>query len=296
MSSLSVLLNDARSETSKSLRNAESLNASHRVLRHDLNQIERQYLESCTASEARIATSVFAALRPALETPLAVTVEMVEPSDVDGETASTGGQNNIAKIALFAALVAVLGLLFVMLFLERAWLSFAITCVLTVLLTGLTMLVSNKRSLVIKDSQQSKTESVLRFDANALLNRIGQAFDTVEGIVRTVKESRPAVGRKTLESEHIWVVELCQDLLSGLYTNDQRDFVSAARRVPQQLRLEGLRVLTHAEVAETPEVSADSLFEFDPIADGHHDEPQTVYPAIMRGERVIRKGRVLRPA
>jgi hypothetical protein len=120
-----------------------------------------------------------------------------------------------------------------------------------------------------------------------------EAFRIIDDVIAlTENPVRPKVVE--LEQQHPEIVDLFHEMLSATALSDRDALESLSRnRVPLVLRQAGLAVMSFAPVED---VLATQFFDLEPMLDAACNEPVEMYPAVLRGDNVVRRGRVAVPS
>lgn len=131
----------------------------------------------------------------------------------------------------------------------------------------------------------------IRVDTTALLDNLAQALNTIDIAVTSVEEANKPLAASGLE-ELTEILDLLQRLIGASFLDNPLMALELAKLVPQILFKQGIRVQNYQP---DDAQSLREYFEFEPSIDPTAQEYVTLTPALLKGERLLRRGRAIEP-
>lgn len=259
MKTLRGLLDVCAAQLGRGLDAASSMDDAAYVLRTALGAIGNEYVADLSLSQARSIQSLLGAVQAAARGIAAVTVVGTGPSEEPG-----GGPRVIRVFGLLDDLL---------------------------------------NALLGTEARDPATPAVrLGLDGKVLVAQLGEALD---GIDWAMEESSrrsldaDATGRDKPGAEpdlgaHPELLEFFQNLVGDLANQDHATLLQRVERVPSLLGDYDIEVERYDPAREHPSgLKPRDLFRFERARDGEGPPHRTVTPALVRGGRVLARGRVL---
>lgn len=289
MQTLSTLFNQGRSELQTELDKATNLKQVVKLVQNRVDRLEKSYINELSVTQVRLVNFFLDTLRQSLST-LATADETQQVDNLEPEpTATSGKRYNRILLKSLQAIVSI-GILVSLFSLARtdagAWMPILLVSVAI----GLEVALQLDKSQPI--SQPVEVPKLpIRVDTTALLDNLAQALNTIDIAVTSVEEANKPLAASGLE-ELTEILDLLQRLIGASFLDNPLMALELAKLVPQILFKQGIRVQNYQP---DDAQSLREYFEFEPSIDPTAQEYVTLTPALLKGERLLRRGRAIEP-
>lgn len=288
MKTLSTLFNNERQSIQKELQKATSIDQVVKLVQNKLDNLEKNYIGELSISQVRQVAFFLETLRQSLATLTAANEKQLElPNKIINQPASP-------KRLILKALQGLIGLgIFGELFsltptAPGAWMAILLTSVLV----GVEVTLQLDKDNPDLEQPQKLIQPSLQIDSNVLLDNIADALNTIDLAIAstsTVKKSLDASGIE--ESPEL--LNLLQRQMGASFLNKPQMALELTKLLPQILMEQGISVQMYRPEQEP---SYREYFDFEPSIDPASKDYITIAPALLKGDRLIRRGRVIEPA
>lgn len=289
MKTLLTLFSKGRSELQTEIDKATSLDAVVKLIQNRLDDLKTMYIGDLSVAQARLVLFFLDTLRQSVATLTAVneTQSRSDPQQIISQT----HPNSILKLLQGIICLGILVLLFS---LTRSapltWMSILLMSVLIGLEAAIQLGKGNSQNS-LDAFQLEAPQIIVRVDSKVLLDNIADALNTID---RAVAQAE-AVKNLDSNSEIEEMPELLNFLqtLMGVSSLENPDMtLELTKLLPQILLEQGIRVQSYRA---NDEHSSRGYFDFEPPIDDAKNYV-TLAPALLKGEQVLRRGRVIEPA
>jgi hypothetical protein len=289
MQTLSTLFNQGRSELQTELDKATNLKQVVKLVQNRVDRLENSYINELSVTQVRLVNFFLDTLRQSLST-LATADETQQVDNLEPDpTATSGKRYNRILLKLLRAIVSI-GILVSLFSLARtdagAWMPLLLVSVAI----GLEIALQLDKSQPISQPVEVPLLPI-RVDTTALLDNLAQALNTVDIAVASVEEANKPLAASGLE-ELTEILDLLQRLIGASFLDNPLMALELAKLVPQILFKQGIRVQNYQP---DDAQSLREYFEFEPSIDPTAREYVTLTPALLKGERLLRRGRAIEP-
>ena len=321
MKTLLALFDERRSDLRAKLEQAEGLQHTVSLLQAELDTMQNRYIGTLTAPQARVVSPMLAVLPLAVGILAAVnepkvwheTPKRARGSDKPRPSWPSGLRwltridladinVQVLKVRMLQGLIC-LGLLSGLLLWTRETLTAWPAMLLVVSLVFLEVSGMPRARRVGPSGHPDAAggpKVTVDVDANMLLDGLASALDVIDRAVPAV--TGPADGRgEPGRSDPIEgvpdLLEVIQNLLAESFRDDAQLTLRRSRELPGVLAQYGVRIETY-ELPESgdPELEPSDWFDFEPSLDPKLADYKTLKPALVKGGRVLQRGRVVTPA
>lgn len=292
MQKLLTLFGKERNALQAEIDKATSLGQVVKVVQSQIDNLERVYLGELNVVQIRLA-SVFletlrqsiAAIAAAYETPANAPSLVDPPTQPSPNRLILKGVQGLICLGILGSLVSLTPRV------PGAWMAILL----------MTVLVGVEVVLQLETRDRAKTSPplqlpptslpVVRIDSKVLLDNLADALQTIDEAIDRAKETNKAIDASGIE-ELPELLNLIQRLMGASFLNRPQMAIEVAKLLPQVLREQGIR----AEIYRPDASESDrNYFDFEPSIDRSAKDSVTVTPALLKGDRVILKGRVIEP-
>lgn len=288
MKTLSTLFNNERQSIQKDIQKATSIEQVVKLVQNKLDNLEKNYIGELSISQVRQAAFFLETLRQSLAT---LTAANEKPPELSNKTTN---QPRSPKSLILKGLQGLVGLgIFGELFsltptAPGAWMAILLTSVLV----GVEVTLQLDKGNPELEQPQKLIQPSLQIDSNVLLDNIADALNTIDLAVAsasTVKKSLDASGIE--ESPEL--LNLLQRQMGASFLNKPQMALELSKLLPQILMEQGISVQMYRPEQEP---SYREYFDFEPSIDPTSKDYITITPALLKGDRLLRRGRVIEPA
>ena len=283
MQTLSTLFSKGRSELQTELDKATDLKQVVKLVQNRVDSLEKTYINELSVTQIRLVNFFLDTLRQSLST-LATTNEI--QSNLEPEPAAIPAKRyNRILLKLLQAIVSI-GILVSLFSLARteagAWMP--------ILLVSVAIGLDNSQPSFSPPVEVPKLAPV-KVDSAALLDNLAQALNTIDIAVASVEEANKPLAASGLE-ELTEILDLLQRLIGASFLDNPLMALELTKLIPQILFKQGIRVQNYQP---DDALSLKEYFEFEPSIDPSTQDYVTLTPALLKGERLLRRGRAIAP-
>lgn len=293
MKTLLTLFGKERNGLEKEIDKATSLDQVVKLVQNRIDNLERVYIGELNVSQVRLATFFLDTLRQSIATLTAANSTEVASPQTKQIINRVSPNNLILKLIQALIGVGIFGSLFPLTqTAPGAWMAI----LLTSLLAGVEVALQ-----LDKGDRQNNSESaqlpetslpVVRVDRQILLDNLADALNTIDTAVVRVADANKPLDASGIE-ELPELLSLIQRLWGASFLDKPQMALELSKLLPQVLMEQGIRAqLYRAEEAHNYR----EYFDFEPNIDRSAKEYITITPALFKGDRLLRRGRVIEPA
>lgn len=293
MRTLLTLFGTERSELQTEINKATSLKQVIKLVQNRIDSLEKNYVGELSVTQVRLVKFFLETLRQSLSTVTAA--DEIKISNVESEqlvTQSVQSSPNNFILKLLQAIVSI-GLLVSLFSLTRtnfeAWMPILLMSVLLGLEAALHF---DKSDRVTSSVPVADPQLQVQVDSKILLDNLAEALNTIDLAVASVEEVNKPLGASGLE-DLTEILDILQRLMGASFLQNPLMALEITKLIPQILIKQGIRVQSYQFSNE--EQSLREYFEFEPSIDPAANDYITVTPALLKGDRLLRRGRVIEP-
>ena len=288
MKTLSTLFNNERQSLEKDIQKAANVEQVVKLVQNKLDELEKNYIGELSITQVRQVAFFLETLRQSLATLTAASEKPLElPNKIVKQEASPKdvilkGLQGLVGLGIFGELFSLTPTA------PGAWMAILLTSVLVGVEVTL-QLDKNKSNL---EQPQKAIKPSIQIDSNVLLDNIADALNTIDLAVAstaTIKKSPDASGVE--ESPEL--LNLLQRQMGASFLNKPQMALELTKLLPQILMEQGIQVQMYRPEQEA---SGREYFDFEPSIDPTSKDYITITPALLKGDRLLRRGRVIEPA
>lgn len=292
MRTLLTLFGTERSELQTEINKATSLKQVSKVVQNRIDSLEKNYVGELSVTQVRLVKFFLETLRQSLSTLTAA--NEIEISDVEPQllTQAVKSSPNNFILKLLQAIVSI-GILVSLFSLTKTNLQAWMPILLMSVLLGLeAALHFDKSDRVTSPVPAIDTQLPVQVDSTVLLDNLAEALNTIDLAVASVEEVNKPLASSGLE-DLTEILDILQRLMGASFLQNPLMALELVKLIPQTLMKQGIRVQSYQISNE--EQSLREYFEFEPSIDAAAKDYITVTPALLKGDRLLRRGRVIEP-
>ena len=292
MRTLLTLFGTERSELQTEINKATSLKQVSKVVQNRIDSLEKNYVGELSVTQVRLVKFFLETLRQSLSTLTAA--NEIEISDVEPQlvTQAVKSSANNFILKLLQAIVSI-GILVSLFSLTKTNLQAWMPILLMSVLLGLeAALHFDKSDRVTSPVPAIDPQLPVQVDSTVLLDNLAEALNTIDLAVASVEEVNKPLASSGLE-DLTEILDILQRLMGASFLQNPLMALELVKLIPQILMKQGIRVQSYQ--LSNKEQSLREYFEFEPSIDATAKDYITVAPALLKGDRLLRRGRVIEP-
>lgn len=288
-----TLFSEGRSELQAAIDKATKLEQVVQLIQNQLNSLEQAYLKELSMTQARLLFFLLEILRQSINTLLAVNETRVvdaQPQQIVSP-ASNSPKSLILRLLQGIVCIGILGVLFSLTSTEpAAWMGILLISLLVGLEVAFEDQDNHKNipgSLQIGEAPQK----LVQIDSKILLDNLSDALNTIDLAIASVIEEKPR-DSSGIENQPELLL-LLQRLMGASLLEKPQMTLELAQLLPQILMEQGIR----AQIYRADDNNSQrEYFDFEPSIESSRQDYTTITPALLYGDRLLRRGRVIEPA
>ncbi len=292
MRTLLTLFGTERSELQTEINKATSLKQVSKVVQNRIDSLEKNYVGELSVTQVRLVKFFLETLRQSLSTLTAaneIEISDVEPQLV-AQAVKSSPNNFILKLLQAIVSIGILVSLFSLTKTNlQAWMPILLMSVLLGLEAALHF---DKSDRVTAPVPAIDPQLPLQVDSTVLLDNLAEALNTIDLAVASVEEVNKPLASSGLE-DLTEILDILQRLMGASFLQNPLMALELVKLIPQILMKQGIRVQSYQ--LSNKEQSLREYFEFEPSIDAAAKDYITVTPALLKGDRLLRRGRVIEP-
>ncbi|MEH2121973.1 hypothetical protein [Nostoc sp.] len=294
MKTITSLFSEERNQLQTDIDNTTNIEQTVKLVQNRLDHLERIYIEKLNLAQVRLASFFLDTLRQSIATLAAANYSQLAPieqSQITNPATKFFTNRLILKLLQGLISIGILGSLFSLTkTTPGAWMVILLTSVLLGLEVVLQLDLNNQHSM----SQEllELPQPILRVDSKVFLDHLGDALNTIDLAVARVEESNKHEGDLAIE-ELPELLNFLQRLMGASKLDKPQMAHELAKLLPQILMSQGI----NAQIYRQNDPHSDrEYFDFEPSIDPDTKDHVTLTPALLKGDRLLRRGRVIEPA
>jgi hypothetical protein len=296
MKTLLTLFSKERSELETQIDKAATPEQVVKLVQNRLDNLERSYIDNLSVTQVRLASFFLDTLRHSISTLTAANETRVsEPEPQQSTNQATRFPSNrlILKVIQGLVGISILSSLFSLTQdAPGAWMAI----LLMLVLVGLDVVLQ-----LDKDKPANRSDSpvsvealqpTVQVDSQVLLDNLADALNTIDLAVTSAGETKKPLDSSGIE-ELPELLNLVQRLMGASFLAKPQMALELTKLLPQILMEQGIRAQIYRPNDES---SGREYFDFEPSIDRTAKDYVTITPALVKGDRLLRRGRVIEPA
>ncbi|MEH2002310.1 MAG: hypothetical protein V7L00_26850 [Nostoc sp.] len=296
MKTITSLFSEERNQLQTDIDNATNIEQIVKLVQNRLDNLERIYIEKLNVAQVRLASFFLDALRQSIATLAAANYPQVAPTEqrqITNPATNFFPSRLILKVLQGLICIGILGSLFSLTkTTPGAWMAILLTALLLGLEVVLQLDLNNQQNNSMSQELLQLPQPILRVDSKVFLAHLADALNTIDLAVARVEESNKHEGDLAIE-ELPELLNFLQRLMGAAKLDKPQMAHELAKLLPQILMSQGIN--TQIYRANDPH-SDRGYFDFEPSIDPDTQDYVTITPALLKGDRLIRRGRVIEPA
>lgn len=136
------------------------------------------------------------------------------------------------------------------------------------------------------------SQAIVQIDSKILLDHLADALNTIDLAVSGAEQVKKPLDSSRLE-ELPELLNVIQRLMGASFLEKPQMALELTKLLPQILMEQGIRVQIYQPDDKN---SGHEYFDFEPNIDHSATDYVTITPALLKGDRLLRRGRVIEPA
>lgn len=293
MKTITSLFSEERNQLQTDIDNTIGIEQIVKLVQNRLDNLERIYIEKLNLAQVRLASFFLDTLRQSIATLAAANYLQVAPTE-QRQITNTGtklfSSRFILKLLKGLIYIGILGSLFSLTKTNPgAWMAILLTSLLIGLEIVLQLESNNQQNNSISEGLLELPQPILRVDSKVFLDCLGDALNTIDLAVARLEEGNKHEGDLAIE-ELPELLNFLQRLMGASKLDKPQMAHELAKLLPQILMSQGINAQIYRSNSDR------DYFDFEPSIDPDTKEHVTLTPALLKGDRLIRRGRVIEPA
>ncbi|MDZ7963978.1 MAG: hypothetical protein RM368_03230 [Nostoc sp. DedSLP03] len=293
MKTITSLFSEERNQLQTDIDNTIGIEQIVKLVQNRLDNLERIYIEKLNLAQVRLASFFLDTLRQSIATLAAANYLQVAPTEqrqITNIGTKLFSSRLILKLLKGLIYIGILGSLFSLTkTTPGAWMAILLTSLLIGLEIVLQLESNNQQNNSISEEVLELPQPILRVDSKVFLDHLGDALNTIDLAVARVEESNKHEGDLAIE-ELPELLNFLQRLMGASKLDKPQMAYELAKLLPQILMSQGINAQIYRSNSDR------EYFDFEPSIDPDTKEHVTLTPALLKGDRLIRRGRVIEPA
>ena len=295
MKTLLTLFSNERSKLETEIDKANNPEQVVKLVQNRLDDLERNYIGELSIAQVRLASFFLDTLRQSIGTLTAANetrISQPEPQQISHPTRRLPSNSLILKILQGLISLSILGSLFSLTQdTPGAWMAILLTIVLVGLEVVLQLDKGNQENRATSTQPLQVPQPIVQIDSKILLDNLGDALNTIDLAVASTEQVKKPLDASGIE-ELPELLNLVQRLLGASFLGKSQMALELTKLLPQILMEQGIR----AQIYRPNDAhSGREYFDFEPSIDRTAQDYVTITPALVKGDRLLRRGRVIEP-
>ena len=294
MKTITSLFSEERNQLQTDIDNTTNIEQIVKLVQNRLDHLERIYIEKLNLAQVRLASFFLDTLRQSIATLAAANYSQLAPIEqrqITNPATKFFTNRLILKLLQGLISIGILGSLFSLTkTTPGAWMAILLTSVLLGLEVVLQLDLNNQQNSMSQELLELP-QPILRVDSKVFLDHLGDALNTIDLAVARVEESNKHEGDLAIE-ELPELLNFLQRLMGASKLDKPQMAHELAKLLPQILMSQGI----NAQIYRQNDPHSDrEYFDFEPSIDPDNKDHVTLTPALLKGDRLLRRGRVIEP-
>ncbi|MEH2394789.1 MAG: hypothetical protein V7K21_25090 [Nostoc sp.] len=294
MKTISSLFSEERNQLQTDIDNTTNIEQIVKLVQNRLDHLERIYIEKLNLAQVRLASFFLDTLRQSIATLAAANYSQLAPIEqrqITNSGTKFFANRLIMKLLQALICIGILGSLFSLTkTTPGAWMAILLTSLLLGLEVVLQLDLNNQQNSISQELLELP-QPILRVDSKVFLDHLSDALNTIDLAVARVEESNKHEGDLAIE-ELPELLNFLQRLMGASKLDKPQMAHELAKLLPQILMSQGI----NAQIYRQNDPHSDrEYFDFEPSIDPDTKDHVTLTPALLKGDRLLRRGRVIEP-
>lgn len=296
MKTLFTLFSKERSELQTEIERASSPEQVVKLVQNRIDNLEKSYIGGLSVTQVRLASFFLDTLRQTIGTLTAANeTKLLEPKpqQIDNQATRLPSNSLILKVLQALIGISILGSLFSLTQdTPGAWMDILLMTVLV----GLEVVLQIEKGKLENRSDSTQSvevpQPIVQVDSQVLLDNLADALNTIDLAVTSAEPVKKPLDGSGIE-ELPELLNVVQRLMGASFLEKPQMALELTKLLPQILMEQGIRSqLYRPDDAQ----SHREYFDFEPNIDRSAKDYVTITPALVKGDRLLRRGRVIEPA
>lgn len=297
MKTLFTLFSKERSELQTEIEQATNPEQVVKLVQTRLDNLEKSYIGGLNVAQVRLASFFLDTLRHSISTLTAAhetRVPVPQPQPSLTETTRLPSNNLILKVLQGLISLSILGSLFSLTQnAPGAWMAILLMTVLV----GLEIVLQVEKGKLENRPDSTPLieapQAIVQVDSKVLLDNLADALSTIDLAVASAEEVKKPIADANGIEELPELLNLLQRLMGASVLDKPQMALQLTKLLPQILMEQGIQAQMYRP---NEEQSYREYFDFEPSIDPTAKDYVTITPALFKGNRLLRRGRVIEPA
>ncbi|MEH2372974.1 hypothetical protein [Nostoc sp.] len=294
MKTITSLFSEERKQLQTDIDNTTNIEQIVKLVQNRLDHLERIYIEKLNLAQVRLASFFLDTLRQSIATLAAANYLQVAPTEqrqITNPATNFFANRLILKLLQGLIYIGILGSLFSLTkTTPGAWMAILLASILLGLEVVLQLDLNNQQNSM-SEKLLELPQPIVRVDSKVFLDHLGDALNTIDLAVARVEESNKYEDDLGIE-ELPELLNFLQRLMGASKLDKPQMAYELAKLLPQILMSQGI----NAQIYRANDPHSDrGYFDFEPSIDPDTKDHVTLTPALLKGDRLIRRGRVIEP-
>ncbi|MDZ8107834.1 MAG: hypothetical protein RM338_19745 [Nostoc sp. DedQUE12a] len=292
MKTISLLFSAERNQLQTDIDNASSIDEVIKLVQNQLDGLEKNYISELNIIQVRLASFFLDMLRQSIATLAATTFVQITPTE-QKQIINSATPFYLSRLILkILKAVIYLGIFSSLFSLTKTTSSVWMPILLTSLLLGLEVVLQLEKNKSTSVESLEIPQPILRVDSKVFLDNLADAFNTIDLAIARFEEGNKIESNDTIE-ELPELLNFLQRLIGASFLNQPQMTNELVKLLPQILMSQGIRFSIYQP--QQPHSNRE-YFDFEPSIDSSTKDYVTITPALLKGDRLLSRGRVIEPA
>lgn len=295
MKTLLTLFSTGRNELETEIEKATTPEQVVKLVQNRIDGLEKSYIASLNVSQVRLASFFLETLRQSISTLTAANESQIsqpEPQQINKQATKFTRNTSILKVLQGLLGLGILSSLFSLTQeTSGAWMDILLMLVLVGLEAVLILDKDKQENFSVSPQLMESSRPIVQIDSKVFLDNLGDALNTIDLAVASAQEVKKTSDSSGIE-ELPEIVNLLQRLMGASFLENQYMAIELTKLIPQILMSQGINALIYRP---DDAYSGREYFDFEPNIDCSVQDYVTITPALLKGDRLLRRGRVIEP-
>ncbi len=296
MKTLFTLFSKERTELETEIDQASSPEQVVKLVQSRLDGLEKSYIGKLNVAQVRLASLFLETLRQSVGTLTAANEAKIserEPQQVSNQSKRLPSNSLILKVLQGLISLSILGSLFSLTqTAPGAWMPILLVTVLVGLEAVLQLDKRNQENRSDSNQLGEASQPIVQIDSKVLLDNLAEALSMIDLAVASAEQVKKPLDSNGIE-EQPELLSLIQRLMGASFLGKSQMALELTKLLPQILMEQGIRVQIYRPDDKS---SGREYFDFEPSIDRSAKDYVTITPALLKSDRLLRRGRVIEPA
>lgn len=295
MQTLFTLFSKERGELETEIDKATSMKQVVQLVQTKIDNLEKSYIGELSVSQVRLVKFFLDTLRQSigtLSTADEATLIQQNIEQIIDRTKKSSPNKLLLKVLQIPIGVGIFTSLFSLIDdTPGVWMPILLVTVLAGLEVALQLDKSGKQDNVELSQSLAALQPSIQVDSKFFLDNLADILSTIDRAVAQVSVTNQPVGTGGIQ-EMPEMLDFLQKLWGASFLGNPYMALEISKMVPQILMDQGIYVQNYKP--NDPQ-SPREYFDFEPSIDRNSKEYVTLTPALLKGDRLLRRGRVIEP-